>query len=60
MQIKEKRKVASDASQPEGKRGIGFSVRPPEVTSPIQCSHLKQATETHILRNFRNTGLKLF
>jgi len=43
---------------PEGKRGIGFSVGPPEVTSPPQRSHPKQATETHILRNFRNTGPK--
>jgi hypothetical protein len=52
--------VTSDTSQLEGKKGIGVSVAPPEVTSFLQRSHPKQASETHILHNFRNTGPKLF
>jgi len=60
IQRKHKRKVTSDTSQLEGKKGIGFSVAPPEVTSSPQRSHPKQSSETQILRNFRNTGPKLF
>jgi hypothetical protein len=52
--------VTSDTSQLEGKKGIEFSIAPPEVTSFPQRSHPKQASENHILRNFRNTGPKLF
>jgi hypothetical protein len=52
--------VASGKSQLKGKKGIGFSILPPEVVSSPQRRHLKQASGTHIPRNFRNTGPKLF
>jgi len=52
--------VTSDTSQLEGKKGIGFSIAPPEVTSSPQRSHPTQASEIQIFRNFRNTGPKFF
>jgi hypothetical protein len=52
--------VTSDTSQLEGKKWIGFSIAPPEVTSSPQRSHPKQVSETQFVRNFRNAGPKLF
>jgi len=60
IQRKYKRKLASDTSQLKGKKGIGISIAPPEITSSPQRSRPKQASETQIVRNFRNTGPKLF